>query len=151
MTIPLFSPPHVTPIWRFNIPYPPLGCQMTVPENIFKEVLFVSKVNLQLSVFRHLIFRLVSNFYFTKFFRIFLLSFVALIRTIKSSSFGPILLIDTKFCCLKPVHSVIIENRQTKCPIWRVVQGTGSLYVIDRLLLCSASAVCRRHQAFARF
>jgi len=26
----------------------------------------------------------------------------------------------------KPVHSVIIESRQTKCPIWRVLQWTGS-------------------------
>jgi len=28
-----------------------------------------------------------------------------------------------------------------------MVQGTGSYYVVDRLLLCSAAAVCRRHQA----
>jgi len=47
----------------------------------------------------------------------------------------------------EPVHSVIIESRQTKCPIWRVVQRAGSYYVIGRLLLCSASAVRRGHQA----
>jgi len=25
-----------------------------------------------------------------------------------------------------PVHSIIIESRQTRCPIWRMVQGTGN-------------------------
>jgi len=44
----------------------------------------------------------------------------------QSSSFRPILSSDVERSCLKPDHSVIIESRQTKCPIWRVVQGTES-------------------------
>jgi len=46
--------------------------------------------------------------------------------TNSSFSFGPIVSSDAEFCCLKPVHSVIIESRQNKCPNWRVVQVTGS-------------------------
>jgi len=38
-----------------------------------------------------------------------------------SSSFGPILLSDVECSYFKPVHSVIVESRQTKSPIWRVV------------------------------
>jgi len=38
------------------------------------------------------------------------------IEQVGSSSFGPIVSSDTECSCLKPVHSVIIESRQTKCP-----------------------------------
>jgi len=41
-----------------------------------------------------------------------------------SSSFGPILSSDVEWSCWKPVYSVIIESRQTKCPICKVIQGT---------------------------
>jgi len=65
---------------------------------------------------------------------------------ISASSFGPILSSDVQSSSFKPVHSFIIENSLTKCPIWRWYRVRK--LVCDRpLLLCSASAVRWGHQA----
>jgi len=41
------------------------------------------------------------------------------------SSFGPIVSLDAQWSHFELVHSVIIESRQTRCLIWRVIQAVA--------------------------